>query len=76
MYPPWDSNYTPLSPMATEALSHLRSYFDSDEPFAYNQANHVLQVHDVDLFLADDLFEMLLLRGYLYEVKDKLRITD
>jgi hypothetical protein len=76
MNSPRDSEYTPLSPLATEALSHLRARFDSNEPFTYEQANHVLQIHDMEPLLVDDLLETLLLRGYLFEVKDKLRITE
>ncbi|SIR74157.1 hypothetical protein SAMN05421858_3552 [Haladaptatus litoreus] len=44
--------------------------------FTYEQATQVLQSHDMEYGLADDLLETLLLRGYLYEVGDKLRITD
>lgn len=61
--------------MATEALEHLRSRFDSDESFTYDQANHVLQTRGLEPFLAADLLETLLLRGYIYEVEDELRIT-
>ena len=73
---PWNSNSTSLSPMVEEALTHLHDHFDSDESFTYEQATQVLQSHDMEHGLADDLLETLLLRGYLYEVGDKLRITD
>ncbi|GKZ15425.1 hypothetical protein HAL_33060 [Haladaptatus sp. T7] len=71
-----DSDYTPLSPMATEALTHLRTRFGSSESFTYEQAGRVLREHDIESVLVDDLLETLLLRGYLYEVGDNLRITD
>jgi hypothetical protein len=73
---PRDSDATSLSPMAKEALSHLRSHFESDESFTYEQAKHVLRRHDMEAVLADDLLETLLLRGYLYEVGDTLRVTE
>ncbi len=62
--------------MAEEALTYLRARFDPDESFTYEQAKHVLQMHDMESALADDLLETLLLRGYLYEVDDELRITE
>ncbi|WP_227355732.1 hypothetical protein [Haladaptatus salinisoli] len=62
--------------MAEEALAHLRSHFEPDESFTYDQAMHVLRTHEMEPVLADDLLETLLLRGYLYEVADKLRITE
>lgn len=76
MNSPRDSEYTPLSPLATEALSHLRARFDSNESFTYEQADRVLQTHDMEPLLVEDLLETLLLRGYLFEVDDKLRITE
>ncbi|EFW91007.1 hypothetical protein ZOD2009_15496 [Haladaptatus paucihalophilus DX253] len=36
----------------------------------------MLREHDIESVLVDDLLETLLLRGYLYEVGDNLRITD
>ncbi|ODR79545.1 hypothetical protein BG842_06050 [Haladaptatus sp. W1] len=62
--------------MATEALTHLRTRFGSGESFTYEQAGRVLRAHDIESVLVDDLLETLLLRGYLYEVGDNLRITD
>ncbi|WP_227379186.1 hypothetical protein [Haladaptatus halobius] len=62
--------------MAEEALTHLRGRFEPDESFTYEQAKHVLRTHDMGHLLADDLLETLLLRGYLYEVDDDLRITE
>ncbi|WP_458210917.1 hypothetical protein [Haladaptatus sp. NG-SE-30] len=76
MMSPRDSDSTSLSPMAEEALSHLRSNFASDESFTYEHAKDVLRRHDMESVLADDLLETLLLRGYLYEVGDDLRITE
>ena len=73
---PRNSDYTPLSPMAKEALEHLRDSFASDESFTYEQAAQVLQSHDLEPLLVDDLLETLLLRGYLYEVDNTLRITE
>ncbi|MFH5844689.1 hypothetical protein [Haladaptatus sp. CMAA 1909] len=70
-----DSDYTPLPPMTEEALSHLRTRFGSGESFTYEQADQVLRAHDIEAVLIDDLLETLLLRGYLYEVGDDLRIT-
>lgn len=62
--------------MAEEALTHLRDHFEPDESFTYEHATQVLRTHDMEQLLADDLLETLLLRGYLYEVDDDLRITD
>ncbi|WP_227357258.1 hypothetical protein [Haladaptatus salinisoli] len=62
--------------MVEEALTHLRARFDADESFTYEQATEVLRIHDVEQLLVGDLLETLLLRGYLYEVNDKLRITE
>lgn len=76
MMSPRDSETTPLSPMAEEALTHLRGHFEPDEPFTYEQAKQVLRTHDVEQLLVDDLLESLLLRGYLYKVEDNLHITD
>jgi hypothetical protein len=73
---PRDSDSTSLSPMAEEALAHLRTHFEPDESFTYEQAKHVLQRHDMESIFANDLLETLLLRGYLYEVGDNLRITE
>lgn len=76
MMSPRDSDSTSLSPMAEETLTHLRGRFEPEESFTYEQAKHVLQSHDMESALADDLLETLLLRGYLYEVDDELRITE
>lgn len=76
MMSPRDTDLTPLSSMAEEALVYLRRRFESDESFTYEQATRVLQSHDIEHLLADDLLETLLLRGYLYEVGDELRLTD
>ena len=62
--------------MAEEALVHLRNYFEPDASFTYEQATQVLQSHDLEPLFADYLLETLLLRGYIYEVGDKLRITE
>lgn len=72
----WDSDSTRLTPFAEEALSHLRSHFDANESLTYEQAIDVLQTHDMEQPLADELLETLLLRGYIYEVDDELRITE
>lgn len=73
---PRDSNATPLAPMAAEALTHLDANFEPDEAFTYEQATQVLRVHDIERVIVDDLLEILLLRGYLFEVDNKLRITE
>ncbi|WP_458210977.1 hypothetical protein [Haladaptatus sp. NG-SE-30] len=76
MMSPRDSDSTPLSPMAEEALTYLRRHFEPDASFTYEQAKQELQTHDMEPGLADDLLETLLLRGYLYNVDDELRITE
>ena len=70
-----ESDYTPLSPMAAEALEHLRARFGAKTSFTYDQASQELHTHGIEHLLVDDLLETLLLRGYLYEVEDELRIT-
>ncbi|MCO8242992.1 hypothetical protein [Haladaptatus sp. AB643] len=62
--------------MAEEAFAYLHAHFGPDESFTYGQATQVLQTNDIEHLLADDLLETLLLRGYLYEVDDRLRITE
>ncbi|WP_227380604.1 hypothetical protein [Haladaptatus halobius] len=64
-----------LSPLTYEAYDALTAVFDQDETFTREQAYTSLSEQDIDQVTADDLLQMLLDRGYLYEVEGELRIT-
>ncbi|WP_266081169.1 hypothetical protein [Haladaptatus caseinilyticus] len=67
----------PLTPLAQEALDALAREFPAAEEVSYEQAYSILE-KEVELNRpgATDIVERLYNKGYLYEVKGKLRLTD
>ena len=66
---------TPLSPGQRAVLEHLEAHVESyDEGFSWETAVTILADHDIEEAAARDQIEALLLKGYLYEVDEKLRI--
>ena len=67
---------TPLSPREQDALDYLEDSHGFEEPFSYNTAIDELTNAEFYTDEAQRLIEQLLLKGYLYEVNDQLRLTD
>lgn len=66
---------TPLSPGQRAVLEHLEAHVESyDEGFSWETALTTLADHDIEEATARDRIESLLLKGYLYEVEEELRI--
>jgi membrane protein required for beta-lactamase induction len=70
---PW----TPIGPGQREDLDHLEAYVDAnadDDPLTRETAVTHLMEQGVGRVEASDRIEQLLLKGYLYEVGEELRI--
>jgi hypothetical protein len=67
----------PLTPFAQDALDALASAVPADGELTYEDAYDVLaQEEDLQQPAAEDIIEQLYMRGHLYEVESKLRLTD
>ncbi|WP_227380615.1 hypothetical protein [Haladaptatus halobius] len=67
----------PLTPLAQEALDALMSAVPNDGELTYEYAYDVLaQEEDLNQPAAEDIIERLYMRGHVYEVEGKLRLTD
>ncbi|MDS0243165.1 MULTISPECIES: hypothetical protein [unclassified Haloferax] len=66
---------TPLSPLEQEAFDRLEQQFDSGDNFERETALIQLKYAEFEREEATELIEQLLLKGYLYEVDEGLRIT-
>lgn len=68
---------SPLTPLAQDALDALARALPSDGELTYEQAYAILQDEEnLERPTAEDLIERLYMRGHLYEVEGKLRLTD
>lgn len=73
------SSRTPISSGEEAALDHLRRYFDAagdDERLTRADAVTYLTEQGIERADARTHVEQLLLKGYLYEVHDELRIPS
>jgi hypothetical protein len=67
----------PLTPLAQEALDALVNALPSEGEFTYEHAYTILKDHeDLEQPAAEDIIEQLYMRGHLYEVEGKHRLTD
>jgi hypothetical protein len=66
----------PIAPVEQEALDHREAYVDAadTESLAYETAITHLIEQGFQRSDASDIIEQLLLKGYLYEVGEELRI--
>jgi len=67
----------PIAPAEEDVLDHLKSYLeelDAADPLTRETAITYLEDHGVNPADARDIIEQLLLKGYLYEVDDEIRI--
>lgn len=67
---------TPLNPREQDALDHLEESHGFEDSFSYNTATDELANAEFHTDEAQRLIEQLLLKGYIYEVNDQLRLTD
>ena len=68
---------TPIGPGERDVLDHLEAYVDAspdDDPLTRETAVTHLIEQGVGRVEASDRIEQLLLKGYLYEVGEELRI--
>jgi len=68
---------TPIGPGERDVLDHLEAYDDAnadDEPLTRETAVEHLTEQGFGRVEASDRIEQLLLKGYLYEVGEELRI--
>ncbi len=70
---------TPITSSEEAALDHLEQYLDTagdDEPLTREDAVAYLMEQGVERADAHEHIEQLLLKGYLYEVHDELRLPS
>ena len=67
---------TPLSPREQDALDYLEERHGFEDPFSYDTSIEELASVEYQTEEAQQVIEQLLLKGYLYEVDDQLRVTD
>lgn len=67
---------TPPSPFATDALEHLQRVLTSTDDLSPEQAIDVLVEGSFTQVDANIALEELLMKGYLYEVNNALRLTS
>ncbi|WP_227380244.1 hypothetical protein [Haladaptatus halobius] len=68
---------SPLTPLAQEALDALARRLPDEGELTYEQAYTVLnEEEDLERPAAKDIIERLYMKGHLYEVEEKLRLTD
>ncbi|WP_083862017.1 hypothetical protein [Halogeometricum pallidum] len=74
-----ENSRTPINSSEKAALDHLEQYLDAaedDESLTREDAVAHLQGQNVERADAQAHVEQLLLKGYLYEVEDELRIPS
>ena len=67
----------PIAPAEEDVLDHLESYLeelDAADPLTRETAITYLADQGIEPVDARDIIEQLLLKGYLYEVDDEIRI--
>ncbi|WP_227380948.1 hypothetical protein [Haladaptatus halobius] len=68
---------SPLTPLAQEALDALAKRLPDEGELTYEQAYAILKEdEDLERPAAEDIVERLYMKGHLYEVEGKLRLTD
>ncbi|WP_227379515.1 hypothetical protein [Haladaptatus halobius] len=68
---------SPLTPLAQEALDTLAKELPEEGEFTYKQAYATLkEEEDLERPAAEDIIERLYMKGHLYEIEGKLRLTD
>jgi hypothetical protein len=68
---------SPLTPLAQEALDALSKELPDVGELTYEQAYATLkEEEDLERPAAEDIIERLYMKGHLYEVEGKLRLTD
>jgi hypothetical protein len=68
---------SPLTPLAQEALDALAKGLPDEGELTYEQAYTILkEQEDLERPAAKDIVERLYMKGHLYEVEGKLRLTD
>ena len=74
-----ENSRTPINSSEEAALDHLEQYFDragTDETLTREDAVNHLMEQGVERADARAHIEQLLLKGYLYEVEDELRLPS
>ncbi len=74
-----ENSRTPISSSEEAALDHLEQYFDragTDETLTREDAVTHLMDQGIERADARAHIEQLLLKGYLYEVEDELRLPS
>jgi len=67
----------PIAPAEEDVLDHLETYLEElgeTDPLTRETAITYLKDHGIKPADARDIIEQLLLKGYLYEVGDEIRI--
>lgn len=67
----------PIAPAEEDVLEHLEAYLeevDNTDPLTCESATTYLADQGIEPADARDILEQLLLKGYLYEVGDEIRI--
>ncbi|GAA0250970.1 hypothetical protein ACFFQF_22155 [Haladaptatus pallidirubidus] len=68
---------SPLSPLAQESLDALARALPDEGELTYEQAYAILEEQEgLEQPAAEDIIERLYMKGHLYEVEGKLRLTD
>jgi hypothetical protein len=68
---------SPLTPLAQDALDALANALPSEGELTYEQAYATLEDHEeLKQPAAEDIIERLYMRGHIYEVEGKIRLTD
>ena len=68
---------SPLTPLAQDALDALARRLPDERELTYEHAYTILnEEEDLRRPAAEDIIERLYMRGHLYEVEGKLRLTD
>ncbi|WP_227356650.1 hypothetical protein [Haladaptatus salinisoli] len=68
---------SPLAPLAQEALDALAKELPAEGELTYDEAHAILKAEeDLERPAAKDIVERLYMKGHLYEVERKLRLTD
>jgi hypothetical protein len=68
---------TPLTPLAQEALDALVKELPDEGELTYERAYSILdEEEDLERPAAEDIVERLYMKGHLYEVEGRLRLTD
>ncbi|GAA5051521.1 hypothetical protein ACFFQF_27340 [Haladaptatus pallidirubidus] len=66
-----------LTPLAQKLLDALASALPSEGELTYEQAYAILKDREeLEQPAAEDIIERLYMRGHIYEVEGKLRLTD